>query len=151
MTNDPTYDEQLALLQAGLLPSQQRHAAARQRQRRRQVSARRLLLGLAPEPASERQAVASVMAIMRNVSVPFGAPYERFGVYNTEYRTVCDTTNRLYVFELTTSPSLIWVRMSGLDLAEGAPRWRSTPTTNRWQAMSRSVSRPTTSVSDHGF
>ena len=43
-----------------------------------------------------RQAVAGLMAIMRNVSVPFGAPYTEFGVYNTEYRTVVDLTNRLY-------------------------------------------------------
>ena len=61
------------------------------------------------------------MAIMRNVSVPFGAPYAEFGVYNTEYRSVCDLTNRRYFFELTTSPSLIWVGLDGLDLAEGAP------------------------------
>ena len=57
---------------------------------------------------------------MRNVSVPFGAPYGEFGVYNTEYRTVCDLTHRMYFFELTTSPSTIWVRMDGLDLSDGA-------------------------------
>ena len=61
------------------------------------------------------------MAIMRNVSVPFGAPYADFGVYNTEYRSVCDLTNRTYFFELTTSPSTIWVQLGGLDLDDGAP------------------------------
>jgi choloylglycine hydrolase len=75
---------------------------------------------LLPEPTDERQAVAGVLAIMRNVSVPFGAPYGEFGVYNTEYRTVCDLTHRTYFFELTTSPSTIWVRMDALDLGEGA-------------------------------
>jgi choloylglycine hydrolase len=64
--------------------------------------------------------VAGVLAIMRNVSVPFGAPYGEFGGYNTEYRTVCDLTQRMYFFELTTSPSTIWVRMDGLDLSDGA-------------------------------
>lgn len=29
---------------------------------------------LLPKPKSEREAIAGVMAIMRNVSVPFGAP-----------------------------------------------------------------------------
>ena len=71
--------------------------------------------------AGSREAVASVMAIMRNVSVPFGAPYAEFGVYNTEYRTVTDLTNRMYFFELTTSANVIWVQMDLLDLAEGAP------------------------------
>jgi len=50
-----------------------------------------------------------VLAIARNVSVPFGAPYEDFGIYNTEYRTVIDLTNKRYFFELTTSPNVIWI------------------------------------------
>jgi choloylglycine hydrolase len=122
MTNDPTYDEQLALLSkqdfshpSCDMPLPGNVNAVDRFQRAAYFSA------LLPEPTSQRQSVASVLAVMRNVSVPFGAPYEDFGVYNTEYRTVCDTTNRLYVFELTTSPSTIWVRMSGLDFSEGAP------------------------------
>ena len=58
------------------------------------------------------------MAIMCNVSVPFGAPYAEFGVYNTEYRTVTDLSNRMYFFELTTSPNVIWVEMDRLKLGE---------------------------------
>ena len=50
------------------------------------------------------------------MSVPFGAPYAEFGVYNTEYRTVTDLTNRTYFFELTTSPNVIWVHMDRLNL-----------------------------------
>ena len=60
------------------------------------------------------------MAIMRNVSVPFGAPYGDFGVYNTEYRTVTDLTNNMYFFELTTSPNVIWVDMTKLPLKPGS-------------------------------
>lgn len=122
MTNDPTYDEQLTLLAAQDFSHPSRDMplpgnvnAVDRFQRAAYYSA------LLPKPVDERQAVASVMAIMRNVSVPFGAPYAEFGVYNTEYRSVCDLTNRRYFFELTTSPSLIWVGLDGLDLAEGAP------------------------------
>ena len=50
-----------------------------------------------PTPTSQRQAVASVMAIMRNVSVPFGAPYGDFGVYET---LVGDVTGRFTPREL---------------------------------------------------
>jgi penicillin V acylase-like amidase (Ntn superfamily) len=121
MTNDPTYEEQLELLAAKdfshptrELPVPGNVNAVDRFQRAAYYSA------LLPEPTDERQAVAGVMAIMRNVSVPFGAPYGEFGVYNTEYRTVCDLTHRNYFFELTTSPSTIWVRMDALDLAEGA-------------------------------
>ena len=59
------------------------------------------------------------MAIMRNVSVPFGAPYGEFGIYDTEYRTVSDLTQNNYYFELTTSPNTIWIQLDGLNLTEG--------------------------------
>lgn len=35
-------------------------------------------------------------------------------MYNTEYRTVSDLTHRIYYFELTTSPSVIWVEFDKL-------------------------------------
>ena len=121
MTNDPTYDEQLALLACQDFSHPSRDMplpgnvnAVDRFQRAAYYSA------LLPKPRTEREAVASVMAIMRNVSVPFGAPYAEFGVYNTEYRTVSDLTRHIYFFELTTSPSTIWVRMDGLDFSEGA-------------------------------
>lgn len=73
---------------------------------------------LLPQPDSQRHAVAGVLAIMRTVSVPFGAPYGDFGVYNTEYRTVSDLTHGMYFFELITSPNTIWVTLDELELTE---------------------------------
>ena len=58
---------------------------------------------------------------MRNVSVPFGAPYGDFGIYNTEYRTVADLTNRRYFFELSTSPSLVWAELDQFNFGPGEP------------------------------
>jgi penicillin V acylase-like amidase (Ntn superfamily) len=120
MTNDPIYDEQLKLLSLQDFSHPDRDMPlpgnvnpVDRFQRAAYYSA------LLPAPQSQRQAVASVMAIIRNVSVPFGAPYGEFGVYNTEYRTVCDVTNRMYFFELTTSPNVIWVNFSALTLPEG--------------------------------
>ena len=120
MTNDPTYAEQLKLLgehdfshPTGVTPLPGNVNAIDRFQRAAYFSA------LLPEPADERVAVASVMAIARNVSVPFGAPYEDFGVYNTEYRTVSDVTHRAYYFELTTSPSVLWAQLDHLDISEG--------------------------------
>lgn len=122
MTNDPVYDEQLELLsrQDFSHPSRDMPLPGNVNpvdrfQRAAYYSA------LLPTPASQREAVASVMAIMRNVSVPFGAPYGDFGVYNTEYRTVTDLTDRMYFFELTTSPNVIWIEMDRLDLTAGGP------------------------------
>lgn len=56
-----------------------------------------------------------------NVSVPFGATYKGFGIYNTEYRTAINLANQRYFFELTTSPNVIWADLGKFDLAEGAP------------------------------
>jgi len=62
-----------------------------------------------------------VLAIVRNVSVPFGAPYENFGIYNTEYRTVMNLTDKRYYFELSTAPNVIWTDLLKMNLAAGAP------------------------------
>lgn len=122
MTNDPTYDEQLELLsrQDFSHPSRDMPLPGNVNpvdrfQRAAYYSA------LLPAPATQREAVAGMLAVVRNVSVPFGAPYGDFGVYNTEYRTVTDLTNRMYFFELTTSPNVIWIDMDRLDLAPGSP------------------------------
>ena len=122
MTNDPTYDEQLALLakQDFSKPSMDLDIpgnvnAVDRFQRAAYYKA------VLREPKDVQQAVASILAIMRNVSVPFDAPYHDFGVYNTEYRTVMDLTNKRYYFELTTQPNVIWADLSKFDLKAGAP------------------------------
>jgi penicillin V acylase-like amidase (Ntn superfamily) len=122
MTNDPGYDEQLRLLdrQDFSTPSRDLPVPGNVNpvdrfQRAAYFSA------LLPEPRSHREATASMLSIMRNVSVPFGAPYGEFGVYNTEYRTVADLGGLRYFFELTTSPSLIWADLGRFDLSAGEP------------------------------
>lgn len=122
MTNDPAYDEQLALLKSMDFskPSSDMPLPGNVNPRDRFQRAA-YYAAMLPEPKSEREAVAGVLAIMRNVSVPFGAPYKGFGIYNTEYRTAMDLTNRRYFFELTTSPNVVWADLSKFDLSAGAP------------------------------
>jgi choloylglycine hydrolase len=78
-------------------------------------------LAMLPEPQDEREAIAGVFAIARNVSVPFGAPYKNFGIYNTEYRTVMNLTDKRYYFELTTAPNVIWADLLQTNLTAGSP------------------------------
>jgi penicillin V acylase-like amidase (Ntn superfamily) len=121
MTNEPLYSVQLALLKehdfskpssATPLPGNVRP------QDRFQRAA--YFTALLREPKSEREAVAAVLAIVRNVSVPFGAPYEGFGIYNTEYRTATNLTDKRYFFEMTTSPNVFWATLPKFDLTPGA-------------------------------
>ena len=122
MTNDPPYDDQLALLkkQDFSKPSSDTPLPGNVKptDRFQRIA---YYLAMLPEPKTEREAVAGVLAIARNVSVPFGAPYKGFGIYNTEYRTVIDLTSKRYFFELTTSPNVIWADLAKFNLAPGTP------------------------------
>jgi choloylglycine hydrolase len=123
MTNDPPYDQQLAFLAEHDFSEATRETPipGNVNPRDRFVRAAYYCQAL-PEPGNDREAVAGVMAIARNVSVPFGAPYKTVGtVYNTEYRTVCDLSNLRYFFELTMSPSVLWADLDRFNLSAGAP------------------------------
>jgi penicillin V acylase-like amidase (Ntn superfamily) len=122
MTNDPSYDEQLGLLADQDFSKPSSDMALPGNVNPRDRFQRASYYGaLLPEPQTPREATAGVLAVVRNVSVPFGAPYRDFGVYNTEYRTVCDLTNKRYFFELTNSPNLIWTELDELDFSSTAP------------------------------
>lgn len=130
MTNDPPYDQQLELLKkqdfskpTSDTPLPGNVKATDRFQRLAYYSA------MLPEPESEREAIASLLAIVRNVSVPFGAPYKGFGIYNTEYRTVINLTGTRYYFELTTSPNVIWADLGKFDLKPGSPVMSLNPRT----------------------
>lgn len=122
MTNDPTYDQQLALLrqQDFSKPSSTVPVPGNVNPVDRFQRAT-YFLGNLPKPANEREAAAGILSVARNVSVPFGAPYKNFGIYNTEYRTAANLTDRIYYFELTNSPSVIWTNLSAMNLEPGQP------------------------------
>jgi len=122
MTNDPTYDQQLALLaeQDFSNPSSSMPLPGNVQPTDRFQRAA-YFQAMLPAPSSEREAIAGILAIARNVSVPFGAPYKDFGIYNTEYRTAINLTDGRYFFELTTTPSVIWADLAAFDLEAGAP------------------------------
>jgi choloylglycine hydrolase len=123
MTNDPPFDQQLANLARFDFTDATRDTPlpGNVNPLDRFVRSAFFLKKL-PEPKSEREAIAGILAIARNASVPFGAPnYAPGTVYNTEYRTAIDLTNRRYFFELTTAPNVIWMSLDRFNLARGAP------------------------------
>lgn len=122
MTNDPPYDQQIALLKQHDFskPSSDTPLPGNVKATDRFVRAA-YYAAMLPDPKSEREAIAGVLAIARNVSVPFGAPYKGFGIYNTEYRTAMNLTGRRYFFELTTSPNVVWADLGKFDLNAGSP------------------------------
>lgn len=74
------------------------------------------------KPSDTRQIVARMLSVMRNVAQPFVRPDpKRPEASHTIWRAVADSTDRLYFFESTLSPNIVWVNLSLLDLSVGAP------------------------------
>ena len=133
MTNSPSYDEQLALNayweQIGgltFLPGTNR---ASDRFARASFLIKAIPTKVAPnyitalpDEKFEYQAAASVLGVMRNVSVPLGITTPgQPNISSTLWRTVSDQKNRIYYFDSATSPNGFWVPLADLDLKEGAP------------------------------
>jgi len=73
-----------------------------------------------PEPRDYREAIASVISIVRNVSSPFGQPDpQKPNISTTIWRVVADQTNLVYYYESTISPNVIWVDMKKMDFSRG--------------------------------
>lgn len=121
MTNSPPFPEQLANLQkyqglGGTQPLPGSTEAAD-----RFVRAAYYLQNL-PKPKDFRQTIASILSVMRNVAQPFSQPDpKRPESSHTIWRTVADATDRIYFYESTLSPNIVWIRLEGLDLSAGAP------------------------------
>jgi len=121
MTNQPTFDQQLENLK------RYRGFGGDQRLPGTHEPADRFVRGAyyvthLPEPNSNREAVAALMSVMRNVSAPFGiADPERPNVSTTVWRTITDLTNGVLYFDSVMSPQVIWVDLKQVDFAENEP------------------------------
>lgn len=121
MTNSPTYDQQIALNSywetvggEAMLPGTRRSA---DRYVRASYYEKQL-----PDPKNDRQAMANVMSVMRNVSVPFGATNpDEPNIAPTIWRTAADHVRNIYYFESTLSPNIIWVQLNSLDFGPKMP------------------------------
>lgn len=133
MTNSPAYDEQLALnaywAKVGgtvFLPGTSRAAD--------RFARTSFMLGAIPKEADPNyigsvpgqayanQAVASVMSVMRSVSVPLGiSTRNEPNIASTIWRTAADHRNLVYFFDSATRPNTFWVSLAKVDLKPGAP------------------------------
>ncbi|WP_202799959.1 linear amide C-N hydrolase [Schlesneria paludicola] len=115
MTNSPVFDEQLALnkywQQIGgtiMLPGTNRAAD--------RFARASFYINACRQSGDLREAVASVFSVMRNVSVPRGiGTADQPNISSTLWRTVSDQKNRVYYFEDTFMPSVLWVKLDEID------------------------------------
>lgn len=72
-----------------------------------------------PDP---KIAIASVFSVMRSVSVPLGiSTPDHPNNSSTRWRSVSDQQDRVYYFETTLAPAILWVDLKAADLKTGAP------------------------------
>jgi penicillin V acylase-like amidase (Ntn superfamily) len=75
----------------------------------------------AEQTADPRRAVATVFSIMRTVSLPIGIKVEgQPMIADTLWYAVSDQKNRIYCFQDTNSPGIIWTDLKALDFSEGS-------------------------------
>ncbi len=73
-----------------------------------------------------------MFSVMRNVSVPIGIKIPgKPNIADTLWLTVSDQKNKVYYFQDTNSPSILWVNLSELDFKEGSARSSCNLTANR--------------------
>lgn len=126
MTNSPTFDKQLSLADywktiggSVMLPGTNRAS-----DRFARLS---YYVNEAKQSADPREAVATVFSLMRNVSVPIGIKLPgQPNIADTLWLTVADQKNKVYFYQSTNSPSIVWVRFAELDFAEGSGARRLT-------------------------
>lgn len=74
-----------------------------------------------PDRQFNLQAVASVLSIMRAVSVPLGITTpDAPNIASTIWRTAADQKNLIYYFDSATTPNTFWVKLSDLSFVEGS-------------------------------
>lgn len=121
MTNSPTYDKQLALVEywktiGGLtfLPGTNRPAD--------RFARASFYVNAISKTEDEKIAVPSVLSVIRNVSTPYGITTpDSPEISMTQWRTVSDSKNLVYFFESSLTPNTFWIKLSDLNLNEGAP------------------------------
>lgn len=124
MTNEPPFPQQRALTAywqtiggTTMLPGTNRAAD-------RFVRAS-FYVNAVPRVAGAPEAAAIAFSVIRNASVPLGITTpDQPNISSTIWRTVSDQKDLIYYFESPFSPSVFYVRLSDLDLSEGAPAQR---------------------------
>lgn len=120
MTNSPIYDEQLALNRywesiGGLtwLPGTNRAAD--------RFARASFYINAIPQTSDTQLALAGVLGVVRNVSVPLGITTpDQPNISSTIWRSIADHKRRVYYFDSATSPNVFWVPLAELNLDEGA-------------------------------
>ena len=120
MTNEPTYDQQLAILDYWRQVNPREFMPGTVRASDRFVRAH-FYINAVVQSENPRIAAASVFSVIRQTSVPWGISIaDQPNLSTTRWRVVADHKDLRYYVESVISPSVFWVDLENLDLSEGA-------------------------------
>jgi len=120
MTNEPTFDRQLAVLEYWSAVNPREFLPGTVRASDRFVRAN-FYINSVIQSADPRVAAASVFSVIRQTSVPWGISIaDQPNLSTTRWRVVADHKDKRYYVESVISPSVFWVDLDSLDLTEGA-------------------------------
>ncbi|UCR89465.1 linear amide C-N hydrolase [Mycetocola spongiae] len=120
MTNSPTYDKQLELVKEiqGLGGDKPLPGSTLASDRFARAS---YYVDHQVQPKTQLEAIAAMFSIIRNAAQPFRTPEEgKPDASQTIWQVVLDLTNKLYVFESTTRPGIVWVDLNDVSFSEGS-------------------------------
>jgi choloylglycine hydrolase len=129
MTNEPTYDKQLEIITQYVGFGGDKPLPGTSEPTDRLVRGAYYAPNL-PDPADERQAIASLLSVMRNVGIPYEAPSAARqsthpeatqALTRTIFRLIMNLDEGVIYFDRVLSPTVFWVRMDGFDFSEDAP------------------------------
>lgn len=76
-------------------------------------------------PHNDLESIAGVLSVMRTVMVPFGAVdtsgNKTEDAWATRWVSVADMNNKIYYFNSTTTPNIIWIDLNKVNFSEGSP------------------------------
>lgn len=120
MTNEPTYDRQLAVLEYWQNVNPREFLPGTVRAPDRFVRAH-FYINAVTQSADPRIAAASVFSVIRQTSVPWGISVaDAPNLSTTRWRVVADHKDRRYYLESVISPSVFWVDLDNFDFAQGS-------------------------------
>lgn len=115
MTNSPTYDQQLELVKQidGLGGDKPLPGSTLASDRFARAS---FYVEHQVQPKTQLQAIAAMFSIIRNAAQPFRTPEPgKPDASQTIWQVVADMTNKVYAFESTTRPNIVWVDFEKLS------------------------------------
>jgi len=118
MTNSPIFEKQLALEEywreiggTVMLPGTNRAAD--------RFARASFYINAIPKDETPDRTLASVLSVIRNVSVPYGINTpDQPNISSTRWRTVADQKRLLYFFDSALTPNTFWINLKEIDFSE---------------------------------